>query len=144
MTEKKWFLVEDCRTYSLKRFDDARGSLVPIECGVDMPFVPQRVFTTFGFPAGTTRGEHANLRTHEFIVCQTGALTVWVYDGSYKKSFRLDRPDVGLIVPPSIWIELRDFAPETCILVLASHGYDPAEYIRELEPFEQFRKEQQQ
>jgi hypothetical protein len=144
VNDKQWYSIEDCTILPLKQFSDDRGSLVPIECGTDMPFVPQRVFTTFAVPGGTTRGEHANLETHEFIVCPSGALTVWIYDGTHEKSIRLDRPDQGLIVPPTVWIELREFVADSCIVVLASHSYNAKEYIRDLPSFEAFRKGQNQ
>lgn len=139
MADKDWYGIEDCVLLPLKRYDDDRGSLVPIDGGIDVPFVPQRVFATFAVPEGTTRGEHANLLTHEFLVCVSGGLTAWIYDGSHEKSIRIDRCDVGLIVPPTVWIELRDFAADTNLLVLASHAYDPTEYIRELTTFEEYR-----
>lgn len=139
MTDKLWYNVDDCVLLPLKRFDDERGSLLPIEGGVDVPFIPQRVFATFTVPEGTTRGEHANLRTHEFLICLSGGLTVWLHDGANEKGIRIDRPDVGLIVPPTVWIEMRLFAANTHLLVLASHAYDPAEYIRDFNAFENYR-----
>lgn len=141
MASKNWYSVEDCKLLPLKRFSDERGSLVPIEGGVDVPFIPQRVFSTFEVPEGTTRGEHANLQTQEFLICLSGNLTVWVYDGTDEKSIYIDRPNVGLIIPPTVWVELRSFTAETRLLILASHAYDPTEYIRELSAFEKYRSE---
>lgn len=143
LQDRQWYSIEDCKVLPLNRYDDERGSLVPIECGSEMPFVPERVFATFAVPGGTTRGEHANLKTHEFIVCLSGGLTVWVYDGTSEKEIRIDQPNMGVIVPPTVWIELREFVQDSCILVLASHSYDPDEYIRDLATFETFREKEQ-
>lgn len=46
--------------------------------------------------------------------------------------------DEGLIVPPYTWIELKKFAADTVLLVLASDGYQPGSYIND---YWEFQKE---
>ena len=43
----------------------------------------------------------------------------------------LDTPEKGLYIGPYIWREMFDFSPGAVLLVLASHYYDPADYIRD-------------
>lgn len=55
--------------------------------------------------------------------------------GSKKKTVRLDRPDIGLLIVPGIWRELLDFSSGAISLVLASEIYSEADYIRDYMEF---------
>ena len=58
-----------------------------------------------------------------------------VDDGTTRTEILLDRPDVGLHVPPMVWATQFDYSPEARLLVLASDVYDEDDYIRNYDDF---------
>ena len=43
----------------------------------------------------------------------------------------LNRPDIGLHIPPGLWASEINFSSGAICLVLASHLYDETDYIRQ-------------
>jgi hypothetical protein len=58
-----------------------------------------------------------------------------VDDGQLRQEFRLDRPDVGLYLPPMMWGTQYNYSPDAVVLVFASREYDAGDYIRDYEEF---------
>ena len=114
---------------------DARGSLVALEFGDDVPFTPRRSFLVFDVPDSEIRGEHAHRTCHQFMLCVQGACTLIVDDGSTRETVRLDHPSVGVHVPPMVWGGQLEHTSDAVLLVLASHAYDPDDYIRDYQEF---------
>ena len=48
----------------------------------------------------------------------------------------MDKPHVGLYIPPMVWKEMYDFSEDSVLLCLASEHYDPEEYIRDYRFFQ--------
>jgi UDP-2-acetamido-3-amino-2,3-dideoxy-glucuronate N-acetyltransferase len=108
---------------------DARGELVFGEAGRHIPFEVRRFFLVHGVPEGTTRGEHAHRRLHQFLICIEGSCSVLADDGRAQQEFLLDDPTLGLHVEPMVWAAQRNFSSDAKLLVFASEIYDPADYI---------------
>jgi dTDP-4-dehydrorhamnose 3,5-epimerase-like enzyme len=125
--------VSDCRVLPIPQHADARGCLTVLDRTSEMPFDVRRTFIIAGVPPGAMRGQHANQVTTELIVCAAGALTVRVDDGQSSRSIPLSPSGGAVLVPPSLWVELRDFAPGTVVVVLADTDYRVARdaYIRD-------------
>jgi UDP-2-acetamido-3-amino-2,3-dideoxy-glucuronate N-acetyltransferase len=120
----------------LPRFSDLRGSLTVGELPSDeVPFVPKRWFMVYDVSSREVRGEHAHRECHQFLVCVTGRVTVAVDDGEHRAEVLLDDPTAGIYIPPLIWGSQFRYEPEAVLLVLASHPYDPDDYIREYDAF---------
>lgn len=119
----------------LHRVDDMRGSLAAAEFPDQLPFVPKRCFVTFDVPGREVRGEHAHRRCHQFLLCPRGSLSLVLDDGRKSEELRLDRPDVGVYVPPMTWVVHYNYSDDALLLVLASEPYDPGDYIRDYEEF---------
>jgi dTDP-4-dehydrorhamnose 3,5-epimerase-like enzyme len=132
-TGRELAAVGDCRVLPLEQHADARGCLTVLERATDLPFDMRRTFVIADVPTGVVRGQHANLVTTELLVCAAGALTVRVDDGRSSRSIPLSPTGGAILVPPSLWVELRDFAPGTVVLVLADTDYRVARdaYIRD-------------
>lgn len=64
-----------------------------------------------------------------------GALEVLLDDGKNKRTVQLNRPYYGLHVPPGIWASEQGFSSGSICLVLASHKYNEADYVRSYEDF---------
>jgi acetyltransferase-like isoleucine patch superfamily enzyme len=119
----------------LPRINDIRGSLTVGEVGQAIPFEVQRYFMIFNVPTVETRGEHAHRACHEFLVCVRGRVSVVADDGRHREEFLLDRPDLGLHLPPMIWGIQYKYSPDALLLVFASHHYDAADYVRDYGEF---------
>ena len=114
---------------------DPRGDLSVGEVGVHVPFEVKRYFVVFGVSSGEIRGEHAHRTLHQFLVCVHGCCEVIADDGRSRQAFLLDRPSLGLYLPPMVWGVQHSYTAGSVLLVLASDHYDPADYIRDYADF---------
>ncbi len=128
--------VFDCTLIELSRHhSDRKGNLTVIENSVTVPFEVKRTYYLYDVPGGESRGGHAHKDLHQLIVAASGSFTVTLDDGSVKRTFLLNRPYQGLLVVPGIWRTLDDFSSGAVCMVLASEGYDEADYIRDYNKF---------
>jgi UDP-2-acetamido-3-amino-2,3-dideoxy-glucuronate N-acetyltransferase len=123
-------------SYELPFIEDARGNLTVGEFGRPLPFIPERYFITFAIPSGTQRGEHAHRECAQYLTCVHGSCSVLVDDGVHQQEFLLDRPTLGLYVPPMIWATECKHSADSTLIVFASHHYDPSDYIRDYLEFQ--------
>jgi acetyltransferase-like isoleucine patch superfamily enzyme/dTDP-4-dehydrorhamnose 3,5-epimerase-like enzyme len=121
--------------HRLPRFDDLRGALAVTEFGRELPFLPVRCFTVFEVPSEETRGEHAHLACHQFLVCVHGSVRVLVDDGEKREEFLLDSPDLGVHIPPRIWGTQYRYSRDAVLQVFASLPYDAGDYVRNYHDF---------
>jgi len=121
--------------HQLKLVGDIRGDLSVGNFGSDIPFNPHRYFLVFNVPSTKTRGEHAHHRCKQFLVCIKGSCSVLVDDGSIRKEVLLNKPDLGLYLPPLIWGVQYKYSKDAVLLVFASEAYDTTDYIREYSEF---------
>lgn len=120
---------------NLNAFNDFRGNLVVGEFGKEIPFEVKRFFFIFNVPSGEPRGIHAHKECHQLLICVSGSVKAMVDDGEQRKVMFLDNPEVALHMPPMTWGAQYDYSPDAVLLVLASHQYDPNDYIHEYETF---------
>ncbi|CAJ0681150.1 2,3,4,5-tetrahydropyridine-2,6-dicarboxylate N-acetyltransferase [Ralstonia mannitolilytica] len=123
--------------HRMPRMVDIRGSLTVGEFERSIPFAAKRYFMVFGVPSVETRGEHAHRECHQFLICVQGSCAVVADDGVHRQEFLLNRPDVGIHLPPMIWGIQYKYSPDAVLLVFASHYYDGDDYIRD---YSEFRK----
>jgi hypothetical protein len=127
--------VGRCSLHQLRLVDDLRGNLSVGEFERDLPFTPKRYFLIFDVSAGAVRGEHAHRLCHQFLICVRGSCRVLLDDGRDRREITLDRPDLGVYLPPMIWGTQHSYSPDAMLLVFASEYYDPDEYIRDYDEF---------
>jgi UDP-2-acetamido-3-amino-2,3-dideoxy-glucuronate N-acetyltransferase len=127
--------VAGVTVHRLPVFADLRGSLSVGEFPRQVPFVPKRYFIVFDVPGKDVRGEHAHRRCHQFLVCLRGSLSVVVDDGRSSEEIALDRPSIGLYLPPMIWAVQYRYSADALLLVFASDAYDAGDYIRDYDEF---------
>lgn len=128
-------IVKGVTLHQMPRVVDIRGSLTVGEANASIPFHIQRYFMVFDVPSQETRGEHAHRECHQFLICVRGSCAVVADDGSNRQEFLLDRPDLGLHLPPMTWGIQYKYSADAVLLVLASHNYDNADYIRDYNEF---------
>jgi dTDP-4-dehydrorhamnose 3,5-epimerase-like enzyme len=116
-----------------REYHEPDGTLVPIELESELPFTPKRLFWITGVPSGTTRADHAHKTCHQLIVPIAGG-----FDAKYTRPgikfwnfAHMENDRSGLYIPPMNWLTLYNITPDAVILVLASHAYDPADYIND-------------
>jgi hypothetical protein len=127
--------VNECRVVSLPRISDPRGTLTFLEGNNHIPFDIKRVFYLYDVPTEESRGAHAHRELHQFLICLSGSFDVEVNDGEVLAKFHLNRPWMGLHIPPLIWAAEINFDPGSVCLVLASGLYDEDDYIRDYAEF---------
>lgn len=133
--------VYDCTIIELdKHHSDRKGNITVVENNKDIPFEVRRTYYLYDVPGGESRGAHAHKELSQLIVAASGSFTVTLDDGKVKRSFLLNRPYQGLLVVPGIWRDLVDFSSGSVCLVLASHEYDEADYIRDYDTFLKFKE----
>jgi UDP-2-acetamido-3-amino-2,3-dideoxy-glucuronate N-acetyltransferase len=132
--------VEGVRILRVPVIPDLRGNLSARELGKGMPFVPQRYFVVFDVPSKEVRGAHAHRVCEQFLSCLHGSVAVVCDDGVNRQEFLLDSPEIGLYLPPMVWGIQSKYSADASLLVLASHGYDPDDYIRDYDTFLQERR----
>jgi len=133
-TRSSMCAVSDLRLTELPQYASYRGELTVVEGQKDFPFVIARVFTIRS-PAGTIRGDHAHQRCAQFLTCCQGTVEVVCDDGTERKSFILDRGNVGLLVPPGIWFSEIFRGDKSVLVVICNCPYDENDYIRDYVEF---------
>lgn len=121
--------------HRLNLINDSRGSLVPGEFDAHLPFLPKRFFLVLDVPSLEVRGEHAHHACEQFLIAVRGSVRVVADDGKSREEFILDRPDIGLYLPPMTWGTQYQYSLDCVLLVFASHHYDAADYIRNYDNF---------
>jgi UDP-2-acetamido-3-amino-2,3-dideoxy-glucuronate N-acetyltransferase len=134
--EKSTLGVAGVHVQRFSEYADLRGRLSAGDLPSDsVPFAPRRWFFVYGVPGREVRGEHAHRVCHQFLICVAGSVNVAVDDGSQRAEVTLEGPTKGIYVPPMVWASQFGYDEGAVLLVLASHPYDPDDYIREYDAF---------
>lgn len=106
----------------------------------EIPFRIHRVFWTYFTPERITRGRHAHKKTSIVLFALTGKVivTTETLDGT-KKTYVLDKPNVGLLIPPMVW-HIQRYSHTAIQLALASRTFEEKEYIRDYKTFKAYKK----
>lgn len=127
--------VKGVSLHELPFIKDMRGNLSVGEFERKVPFIPKRYFLVLDVPSREIRGEHAHHKCHQFLICIKGSCAAVVDDGKSRQEFLLDRPNLGLYMPPMIWGTQYKYSSDAVLLVFASEYYDSTDYIREHSEF---------
>lgn len=133
--------VFDCSLLYLPRIDAEQGNITVVENSDNFPFKVKRIFYLYDIPGGESRGAHAHRKCHQLLVAATGAYEVLLDDGNTKRLVQLNRPYLGLHIPPGIWASEINFSSGSICLVLASELYDEQDYIRSYDDYLKFVNE---
>jgi len=127
--------VFECNLIYLNQYGDRNGRITAINNNTESPFAIKRIFYLYDIPGGESRGAHAHKECHQFLVALSGSFEVLLDDGKSKRQVLLNRPDLGLHIPPGIWASEINFSSGSICLVLASHEFDEGDYIRKYDQF---------
>lgn len=126
--------ISDLHLIQIPTVEDLRGNLAFIQNDI-LPFEFKRIYYLFDVPSNAFRGGHSHINQHEILIALSGSFEVTVNDGKDKKSYLLNKPNIGLHIPTGIWRELENFSSGAVCLVLASGIFEEADYIREYNQF---------
>ena len=127
--------VEEARLVTLPRIDIESGSITAINSLTDVEFNIKRVYYLYDVPNRSDRGAHAHKELFQLILAASGSFEVELDDSVEKRSFILRQPDEGLLIPPGLWRDLKQFSGGAICLVLASLPYSERDYIRSYNEF---------
>jgi hypothetical protein len=135
--------VFDCSLITLPRIKSRSGNITPIHNSKELPFDVRRIFYLYDVPGGESRGAHAHHVCHQFLIAASGSFEVLLDDGRVQRLIQLNRPYIGLHIPPMIWASEINFSSGAICLVLASEFYHPDDYVREYASYLDIRNQQQ-
>ncbi len=136
----KIYNVWNCEIITLPVVHNHKGRITVVENNQNIPFTVKRVYYLYDVPMEAERGGHAHHKLEQYIVAASGSFTFFLDDGKEKREIFLNRPNKALHLVPGIWREMKNFSSGSICLVLASHKYDEADYIRNYQDFLNFRK----
>ena len=127
--------VFDCSIVELPKIHFRAGNITPVQNQKEIPFDIQRIFYLYDVPGGESRGAHAHKECHQFLIAASGSFEVLLDDGRTKRILQLNRPYLGLHIPPMIWASEINFSSGSICLVLASECYKEEDYIRNYDEY---------
>jgi len=130
--------VFNCSVIDLGKISFDEGNLTIVEKRKDFPFDVKRVFYIYDIAGGESRGAHAHKECHQFLMAASGSFEISLDDGKFKRQVFLNRPNLGLHIPPGIWAAEMNFSSGAICLVLTSHTYNESDYIRDYAEFLKF------
>jgi len=134
--------VYDCTLIEMdKHHSDNKGNLTVVENGITVPFDVKRAYYLYDVPGGEARGGHAHKELRQLIIAASGSFEVTLDDRNVKRTYMLNRANIGLLVVPGIWRELTNFSSGSVCLVLASLIYDETDYIRDYDEYKKYKNE---
>ncbi|MDC1508671.1 FdtA/QdtA family cupin domain-containing protein [Saprospiraceae bacterium] len=111
------------KLHTFPEFVDERGSLVVWE-NYKLPFVPARTFMISEVPESQTRANHS-VSSKLFLTAISGSVEL-VLD--QEEPVLLTTKNEGVEVQENTYIQLRNFKPNTMLLVFAEKPFDQTEY----------------
>ncbi len=131
--------VFDCQIIHFPVIHNRAGNITPVQNNIEIPFDIKRVYYLYDVPGGADRGGHAHKDLEQLIIAASGSFDITLDDGTSKRTFSLNRPNMGLYLCPGIWRDISNFSSGAICLVLASEYYTEQDYIREYEDFKTYK-----
>jgi hypothetical protein len=130
----------NCSIFELPRIKNRAGNITPVHNNIEIPFTVKRVFYLYDVPGGESRGAHAHKECHQFLIAASGSFEVSLDDSKTKRIIQLNRPYIGLHIPPGIWASEINFSSGSICLVFASHLFNEADYLRDYTQYLEYVK----
>jgi hypothetical protein len=133
--------MADCKILNLHKICTETGEITAINNLEVIPFETKRVYYLYDVPNRADRGAHAHKELYQLVVAVSGSFDIELFDGIDKVKYTLNHPDQGLLIVPGIWRDLNNFSGGGICLVLASHEYDEADYIRDYNNYKSWKSD---
>jgi len=107
-----------------------------------LPFKPERIYWTYYTPESIVRGRHAHYKTEQMLMAVSGSILVNIETlKSELFTFKLDKPGMGLYIPPMAWHTMQ-YSHSAVQLIIASSHFDEEDYIRDYKTFKLLKTKQ--
>jgi hypothetical protein len=126
-------MIRGVQVQDLMVHNDGRGDLIAIENSANLPFQLKRVFYMAVDDPKVVRAKHAT-SSDLFLTAVTGAVTVEADNGEERASITLATRSRAVWTQPGIYLVLRDFAPQTVLMVCASTHFKDTRYFQSPQP----------
>lgn len=120
---------------------DNRAFIGVAEASKHIGFDTRRIYYIRDVQDKEARGFHAHKELEQVFIAMNGSFDIEVEANGKKEKFTLDDPYQALKLPAGYWRVLSNFSENGICLVLASHEYDEADYIRDYDEFLAWGKE---
>ena len=100
-------------------------------------FTPKRLFFVSDVPPNESRGFHAHKECIQLLIAAHGVCTLEIKKGDRSLKLIMDCPEIGVLLPAMTWATQTYRDKNTVLIVLASHPYDPEDYIEDFEMYSQ-------
>ncbi len=134
-------VLDDVKLIQLRGMQAEDRVLIVLEAERQVPFPIRRVFNVHAQRAGLVGGHHAHRICQQFLVCVHGACEVMVAAELHEqRRYTLDRPDLGLWIPASLWSDQRYLTADTVLMVACDQVYDAEDYLRDPDAYTAYRR----
>lgn len=116
--------------------DRRRGDLFVAEAKKNVPFPIRRIYFINNLGrVSASRGGHAHKKLTQAIFCPNGSFVLGLDDGKRKQKIFMNKPEVGVLLGPKLWVTMRKFSKDCVILLLSSNYYRANDYIKNYDDF---------
>jgi dTDP-4-dehydrorhamnose 3,5-epimerase-like enzyme len=132
------FLIKSVVLIKFPIFEEDNGEISVFEQNFDaIPFLIKRIFNVRS-EKNSIRGKHAHRLCSQLLICSNGSIEVICDDSFDQKVFILDRPNLGLLIPPGIWAEQKYLQHNSSMTVVCDRLYESEDYISDYDKFKEF------
>ena len=130
--------MDKVRLINFPYYKEDNGDLVVIQ-GMDdsVPFHISRVFNVRA-DRDSIRGRHAHSECTQLLVCTNGSIEVFCDDGETQSIYILNKPYMGLLILPGVWVEQKYLENSSILTVLCDQPFNEEEYIRNYDEFKNY------
>ena len=130
--------MDKVRLINFPYYKEDNGDLVVIQ-GMDdsAPFHISRVFNVRA-DKDSIRGQHAHSECTQLLVCTNGSIEVSCDDGETQSIHILNKPYMGLLILPGVWVEQKYLENSSILTVLCDQPFNEEEYIRNYDEFKNY------
>ena len=117
------------------------GSISILEFNELSNLTPKRLFFVSDVPPNKSRGFHAHKECIQLLIAAHGVCTLEIKKGDRSLKLIMDSPEIGVLLPAMTWATQTYKDKNTVLIVLASHSYDPKDYIEDFEMYSQLARD---
>lgn len=128
-------LLGGARLYELPRSANALGEFSFADTSGALGFPALRYALTFDVRSPRFRSEYACRQESQFLICTHGSCRISLFDGDAREEILLNRPDLGLHIPPMVWTARYDFSGDAALLELGSGSDRSTDCIHNLSEY---------
>ena len=130
--------MDKVRLINFPYYQEDNGDLVVIqEMDDSVPFHISRVFNVRA-DKDSIRGRHAHSECTQLLVCTNGSIEVSCDDVETQSIYILNKPYMGLLILPGVWIEQKYLENSSILTVLCDQPFNEEEYIRNYDEFKNY------